>query len=168
MRVIKGTIVGWAASLFLGASLCAQITQHVIPAGGRAPASPFDVLTVGEPAVHGAVGGFRGFGFVHTVPWDFLSPRTTLAIGTPQATGPGGAPAGALFLSGQTLLNLTSMDDASQLDDALGSGVAFQELWVDGQLRFHFDNAAPGVGQAFSSSFTLTDADGLHTLEYFS
>ncbi|MFH1725967.1 MAG: hypothetical protein ABII00_15275, partial [Elusimicrobiota bacterium] len=168
MRTFKGMVVGWAASLLLCTGLYAQITHHVIPAGGAVGAGQVSVLTVGEPAVHGAVGAFRGFGFVHTVAWDFLSPRTALAIDTPQATGPGGTPGGALFITGQTILNLTSMDDASQLDDALGSGVAFQELWVDGQLRFHFDNAAPGVGQAFSSSFTLTDADGLHTLEYFS
>lgn len=43
-----------------------EIPTHVIPAGGKAPASPFQILTVGEAVISNAVGPLLGLGFAQT------------------------------------------------------------------------------------------------------
>jgi DNA-binding beta-propeller fold protein YncE len=96
---------------------------------------------------------------------DDLPPRTALAIGVPRAPGSAGAEA---FVTRATSFTLTSADDLSAVGDGQGLGVAFQRLSVDGVERARFDDAAPGQGKVFVSSFSLTaDSDGVHAVSYY-
>lgn len=66
--MIKTAVTTCLASLLVCSSLVAQeIPTQVIPAGGKTPAFPFQILTVGEPVISGAAGPFVGLGFSHTV-----------------------------------------------------------------------------------------------------
>lgn len=92
---------------------------------------------------------------------DVRPPRTALAVGTPRVEIDG-----VTAVTRATFLGLFSIDDVASEGDGLGLGVALQSVSVDGVLRSTFSNASPAPGQAFSSSFTLTDPDGLHILVY--
>ncbi|MBI2384441.1 MAG: hypothetical protein HYV14_00350 [Elusimicrobia bacterium] len=96
---------------------------------------------------------------------DTLAPRSTLAVGAPQASG---GPGGSLFVTRDTLFTLSSIDDLVNSNDAAGLGVSFQELNVDAILRGRFTNPAPASGQIFTSTFTLgADADGARALSFY-
>ncbi|MFA6091303.1 MAG: PQQ-binding-like beta-propeller repeat protein, partial [Elusimicrobiota bacterium] len=95
---------------------------------------------------------------------DMAPPRTTFAMGAPQAAG---GPDGSIFVTRQTSFTLSALDDLISAD-GIGLGVASLRLNVDGIQRLLAQNPAPAQGQAFNSSLMLeTDPDGLHLLSYF-
>ena len=78
---------------------------------------------------------------------DSLPPRTTLTIGNPQALP---------FISAQTPLSLSAVDDLETPGDGLGIGVARTEYAIDG-----------GAPILYASPFTIS-AEGPRDLSYFS
>ncbi|MBI4681239.1 MAG: hypothetical protein HY753_08595, partial [Nitrospirae bacterium] len=52
---------------FCSCLVAKEVPNQVIPAAGKTPAFPFQILTVGESVVSGSAGPFVGFGFSHTV-----------------------------------------------------------------------------------------------------
>ncbi|TPW18358.1 MAG: hypothetical protein FD129_4, partial [bacterium] len=116
-------------------------------------------LSATDFILNGAAASGGAFEVLH----DVLSPRTSLVVGQPSAEG---APEGALFVTGGTELSLQSFDDLVALEDAIGLGVARQDLSVDGVSRGSFVN--PDSSSAtFRSTFTLHGvADGLRLLAF--
>jgi len=104
---------------------------------------------------------------------DDLPPRTTLAVSSPDFV----SASSLTYVTGHSSMTLSSIDDLVSTGDALGLGVAYQEIIVDSGLPdafiSTFTNPSPAVGQVFASTFALTFssdstiADGLHTLDYF-
>ena len=112
--------------------------------------------------------GLAALGAVLIRPPDIQPPRTSLIISSPSFAGVGTIPSSTTFATGHTPMTLSSIDDLISTGDALGLGVAFQSLSIDGSTPTIFTDTSPGVGQIFNSSFTLAhSSDGLHVLDYF-
>jgi hypothetical protein len=112
--------------------------------------------------------GLADLGPVLIRPPDIQPPRTSLIISSPSFAGAGTIPSSTTFATGHTTMTLSSIDDLISTGDALGLGVAFQSLSIDGSTPTIFTDTSPGVGQIFNSSFTLAhSSDGLHFLDYF-
>ena len=100
---------------------------------------------------------------------DILPPRSELLAGLPKAVGGGVLPlggSGTSFVAGRSVFTMSSVDDRFAAGDAIGLGVAFQELKVDGAPRSTFVNLSPARGQVFASTFSLPDPDGLRVLSF--
>jgi len=108
-----------------------------------------------------------------TIIHDIQPPRTSLAISSPEFVNT----SSLTYVTDRSSMTLSSIDDLISTGDALGLGVAYQEVIVDSGLPdavvSTFTNSNPTVGQVFVSSFTLgfssssAIADGIHTLDYF-
>ncbi|MHB2027042.1 MAG: OmpL47-type beta-barrel domain-containing protein [Elusimicrobiota bacterium] len=115
--------------------------------------------------VHNSTTAFSGpFTIIH----DIQPPRTSLAISSPDFV----SASSLTYVTDRSSMTLSSIDDLISTGDALGLGVAYQEIVVDSGLMdmivSTFTNPSPAVGQTFVSTFTLSaSSDGIHTLDYF-
>jgi hypothetical protein len=101
---------------------------------------------------------------------DMLPPRTAQTI----ARGASFTAGGITYLTGETWLQLGSVDDLVQAGDGIGLGVKKQVagLKTESSLvkELVFENPAPKQGEVFASTFTFAasglPADGIYYLDY--
>ncbi len=99
---------------------------------------------------------------------DVLAPRTAQAIaGVSLAAG------GTTYITGNTILKLSSVDDLVSMEDGLGLGVKKQTIKLNSEgstvKEQAFENPEPKQGVVFTSTFTATGlglADGVYSLTY--
>ncbi len=144
--------------------------------GALVSSGPFALIASGGQLVIGSGSGDGvnlEAGYIPALTIDDKPPRTTLAISSPDFVNA----SSLTFVTDRSSMTLSSIDDLISTGDALGLGVAYQEVVVDsglpGMIVSTFTNPSPAVGQIFASAFTLgfssgsVVADGIHALDYF-
>ncbi len=137
---------------------------------GLLPGTTYFILGLAENPLTGVSSPLIVLGSTETIlPRDIEPPRTSLLISSPSFAGPETIPSSMTFVTSQTTMTLSSIDDLLSTGDAVGLGVALTELQIDQSTPTIFTDTAPGVGKIFVSTFNLAGfSDGLHTLRYFS